>query len=106
MLIILNVRQYVNIFLAKSDISSEIMKKVTLREGSREFSKLVKAVEDGGERFLLTRHGKPIAVISPPEIDRDDPSWRAAYEEMCRLLDEGMDLGGLRVNRDDLYDRV
>ena len=34
-----------------------------------------------------------------------DPQWFSAYERLMDFMDEGMDLGGLRVERDDLYGR-
>lgn len=44
--------------------------------------------------------------LSPERSSRlNDPKWRAAYERMVAMLDRGFDLGGLKVNRDELYDR-
>ena len=34
-----------------------------------------------------------------------DPEWRAAYERMMLHMEKGANLGGLRVTRDELYDR-
>jgi hypothetical protein len=34
-----------------------------------------------------------------------DPEWQAAYERMLRLMNEGLPLGGVRVTRDEIYER-
>ena len=39
------------------------MKQVTLREASRQFSKLVREVEETGERVLVLRSGRPAVEI-------------------------------------------
>ena len=81
------------------------MRRVSLRDANRNFAKLIAAVE-AGEEIVLTRRGRPVVRLSPERSSRlNDPKWRAAYERMVVMLDRGVDLGGLRVNRDELYDR-
>ena len=46
-----------------------------LREASQRFSKAIKAVKEG-EEVILTKHGKPIAVIKPLPERGDDPGLR------------------------------
>ena len=41
---------------------------VSATEASREFKKLLDAVE-AGERVLIHRHGKEICLMSPPPVD-------------------------------------
>ncbi|MFN3233657.1 MAG: type II toxin-antitoxin system Phd/YefM family antitoxin [Alphaproteobacteria bacterium] len=80
-------------------------KTVSLREANQQFSRLIAEVEDGTP-VTLTRHGKPVARLVPYSGDhRDDPEWRKSHREMTALLEAGAPLGGLRVSRDDLYDR-
>ena len=82
------------------------MKTVTLREANQDLSKLVRELEETGEAYLITRHGRPVARLLRYEADRTaDPEWQAAYARMMRHLEKGVHLGGLRVKRDDLYDR-
>ena len=82
------------------------MKSVPLREANRDFSKLIQQIERRGEVFVITRHGRPVARLGPETVNkRDDPDWALAFAEMKRLHAEGLDLGGLRVDRDDIYDR-
>ncbi len=81
------------------------MRSVSLMTANQDFSRLIKEVEQG-EGFLITRRGRPIAKLVPHTADRtDDPEWAAAYRRMLARLDEGASLGGLRVRRDELYDR-
>jgi len=82
------------------------VKTVSLREANQDLSKLVRALEETGEDYLITRHGRPVARLVPNDVDRTaDPEWQAAYKRMKALLDEGFHLGGRGVERDDLYDR-
>jgi prevent-host-death family protein len=83
------------------------VKTVSLREANRDFSKLIQEIERRGEVYVITRHGRPVARLGPENGDkRSDPEWARAFEEMKRLHAEGLDLGGLRVKRDEIYDRI
>lgn len=81
------------------------MRSISLMSANQEFSKLIKAVEQG-EGFVITRRGRPIAKLVPHTADKtEDPEWAAAYRRMLARLEEGASLGGLKVDRDELYDR-
>lgn len=81
------------------------MRTVSLMTANQDFSRLIKEVEQG-EGFLITRRGRPIAKLVPHTTDKTaDPEWAAAYRRMMARLDEGASLGGLRVRREELYDR-
>ena len=81
------------------------MREISLMIANQEFSKLVKKVESG-ESFVITRRGRPIAKLVPHCADKmADPEWASAYRRMIALLDEPVRLGGLRVNREEIYDR-
>lgn len=81
------------------------MRTVSLMTANQDFSKLIKEVEHG-EGFLITRRGRAIAKLIPHVADKtDDPRWAAAYQRMMERLEEGASLGGLKVEREDLYDR-
>ena len=80
------------------------MKTVTLTTVNRNFSKLIREIENG-ETFVITRRGRPIAKLTPHKLEKeDDPDWVCAYERMMVHLNEGASLGGLRVNRENFYD--
>ncbi len=81
------------------------MRTVSLMTANQEFSRLIREVERG-EDIVITRRGRPIARLVPHRSDRTaHPEWRAAYGRMMERLEEGVSLGGLRVERDTLYDR-
>ena len=81
------------------------MRTVSLMTANQEFSKLMREVERG-EGFLITRRGRPVAKLVPHSADKAaDPEWAAAYGRMTARMDEGAPLGGLRIDRDALYDR-
>jgi prevent-host-death family protein len=81
------------------------MRTVSLMTANQEFSKLIKEVELG-EGFLITRRGRPVARLVPHTADKTaDPEWAAAHRRMMARLKKGAPLGGLRVEREDLYDR-
>ncbi len=82
------------------------MKTVSITEANQRFSRLIQEMEAGGEGYLIQRRGKVVARLVPEPRDKmQDPEWRAAYERMMKDLEEGEDLGGLRVTRDELYER-
>ncbi len=81
------------------------MRTVSLMAANQQFSRLVREVERG-EDFLITRRGRPVARLVPHTADRTaDPEWAAAHRRMMARLKEGASLGGLRIGRDELYDR-
>lgn len=41
------------------------MRRLSATEAARRFSELLDAVEDGGESFLVQRHGRTVARIGP-----------------------------------------
>ena len=81
------------------------MRTVTLTTANQECSKLIKAIERG-EGFLITRRGRPIARLVPHAGQRmADSVWASAYRQMMERLEDGSRLGGLRVDREELFDR-
>jgi len=83
----------------------KMMRTVSLMTANQEFSRLIQEVERGQE-VLITRRGRPIARLMPHTADKAaDSRWTAAYRRMMARLEEGASLGGLRVERDELYDR-
>jgi len=51
------------------------VKTVTFTEFRKRASGVISDVERG-EAFLVLRHGKPVAEISPPSGQRGGPSWK------------------------------
>ena len=81
------------------------MRQVSLRDANQNFARLIAEVE-AGEQVVLTRRGRPVARIVPePRKRKLTAEQQAAYERMVERLRRGYDLGGLKVNRDEIYDR-
>lgn len=77
--------------------------RVSLREVNQHLTQYVKAVE-AGERIVITRRGKPVALLSPvpSEQRRLSAEQEAAME---RLLSVDHHLGGIAPSRDELHER-
>ena len=80
------------------------MRRVSLREANQNFSTCVAEVE-AGERLVLLRRGKPIAEIIPYSKKRLDPKREAARRELIALMREGIPMGGIPPNRDEMHER-
>ncbi len=84
------------------------MRHVSLRDANQGFAKLIAEVE-AGEEVVLTRRGKPVARIiresAPQGKRRFTPEQQAAYDRLMARLRRGYSLGGVRVNREELYNR-
>ena len=77
--------------------------RVSLREVNQRLTRYVKAAE-AGERIVITRRGKPVALLSPlPRREEDlDPARQEALE---RILGQTHPLGGRAASRDELHER-
>ena len=85
---------------------SKPMRSVKVSEANQQFSRLIQQVEHDGVPIRIFRRNRPIARLVPDLGDKEsDKARKAAFTEMRRLHKEGLDLSGLRVTRDDLYDR-
>lgn len=60
------------------------------------------APEEGDETASTDRPGRP-AIRNVR--DKTGPEWAAAYRWMMERLEKGASLGGLKIDRKDLYDR-
>ena len=76
-------------------------KSVSAADANRDFSKLLRAVREGGS-FVITSHGKPVAKIVP--FVSDDPVRDAAKEILMAHLrsQPAIDVGPW--TRDELYE--
>jgi prevent-host-death family protein len=75
---------------------------VTAADANRDFSKLLRAVR-GGDSFVITSHGKPVAKIVPfVTNDRVRDAAKAAL--LARLRSQrAVNIG--RWTREELYER-
>ena len=81
------------------------MRQVSLREANQNFASCVAEVE-AGESLLLLRRGKPVARMTPyTEEEPRDLKHEAAVKQLGAFLRKGLDLGGVRADREEIYDR-
>ena len=92
------------------------MRTVTAEEAEQSFEDCLASAE-AGEEVIITREGKPTAVLrpypppergtSPPETPVPTPQERqAAVERAIARLKEGLPLGVLRpFTRDEMHER-
>lgn len=77
--------------------------RISLREINQHLTRYVKAAE-AGERIVITRRGKPIALLSPlPQRERILSAEQEAALE--RILNRSHRLGGRAPSRDELHER-
>jgi prevent-host-death family protein len=65
------------------------MKAVTAREANQGFSELLSRVESG-EEVLITKHGRPVAVLSPYRPPEMTPERQAAIERAIAVMEKGL----------------
>jgi prevent-host-death family protein len=81
------------------------VKSVSAREANHSFSRVLGEAE-AGEEIVITRHGKPVAVLGPYRSSLDMPERRAAVEHAIRLMENAPDLGtARRFSRDEMHER-
>lgn len=64
------------------------MRTITFTEFRKNASKLFTNVEQG-EVFIIIRHGKPIAEVSPVSTTKNSPAWK---QPALRLSSKGAEL--------------
>ncbi len=80
------------------------MKTVSARDANQKFSKLLAEVA-GGREVVITRRGVAVARLVPVTARPKSGERERAVKRMIAMMKKGVDLGGLRFKRDDLYDR-
>jgi prevent-host-death family protein len=69
-----------------------IMKTVSARQANREFSALLSRAERG-EEILITKHNKPVAVLSPYRSPDMTAERKKAIQHALRLMKKGLPWG-------------
>ena len=81
------------------------MRQVTAREANQHFAKVLSAVE-GGEQVVISKRGKPVAVMSPykPALDAEH---QAAVEHLKAVMNEPVKLRAAfrTFTRDEMHER-
>ena len=78
------------------------MRQVKLEE-MVDFGTLVGEVEAGGEGVTVMRGGKPVAQVIPFPVPSDEAKRLEAVARAVAIMDAGYDLGGYKIDRDELY---
>jgi prevent-host-death family protein len=81
------------------------MKTVTAREANQHFAGVLSAVE-GGERIVITKRGRPVAIMSPYQAETSD-EHKAAVEHLIAVMNEPVELGVpfRTFTRDEMHER-
>ena len=77
---------------------------ISLRQANQNFSRYVEAAERG-EEFIVTRRGKPVAVIAPPPRHPGRKLGAAQKAALRRLFASARPLHIGKWRRQDLYAR-
>jgi prevent-host-death family protein len=83
-----------------------IMRTVSARQANHEFSALLSRAERG-EEILITKHNKPVAILSPYRSPSMTAEREAAIRHALRLTKKGLPWGDAlpRFARDEMHDR-
>ena len=79
------------------------MRSVTAREANQAFSRILQEAERG-ESVVITRRGRPVAVIAPYRA-ADVPEREQAIDHIVALMHRGLPIGGRRFTRDEMHER-
>ena len=79
------------------------MRSITAREANQSFSRVLRDAENGNS-IVVTRRGKPVAVIAPYRKE-NAADREQAIEHIVKLMREGLSLGGRRFTRDEMHER-
>jgi prevent-host-death family protein len=80
------------------------MRSVSAREANQQFSRLLDEAANG-EEIVITRRGKPVAVLAPYRRAPLTPGQEAAIEELVAMMKRGLvssGRGGRRFTRDEM----
>ena len=80
------------------------MKTISAREANQAFSKLLAAAA-AGQEFVITRRGTPVAKLVPVTGGDAAAERKAAGRRMMRRMRHGARLGGIKVPREQIYQR-
>ena len=82
------------------------MRAVTVREANQGFSELLAQMEHG-EEVLITKRGRPVAVLSPYQAPNVTSEREAALARAVALMETGLPWGDAvrPYSRDEMHER-
>ena len=77
------------------------MRTVSAREANQQFARILGEAANG-EEIVITRRGKPVAVLVPYRQPSLTPEQKAAIEELVQMMKRGLVHGARRFTRDEM----
>ena len=77
------------------------MRSVSAREANQQFARILGEAASG-EEIVITRRGKPVAVLAPYRRAPLTPEQKAAIEDAVQMMKRGLVNGGRRFTRDEM----
>jgi prevent-host-death family protein len=78
------------------------MRSVSAREANQQFARILGEAANG-EEIVITRRGRPVAVLAPYRRPSLTPEQEAAIEEVVQMMKRGLvHRGGRRFTRDEM----
>jgi prevent-host-death family protein len=77
------------------------MRSVSAREANQQFARILGEAASG-EEIVITRRGKPIAVLAPYRQAPLTPEQEEAIEELVEMMKRGLVKGARRFTRDEM----
>ena len=79
------------------------MRTVSAREANQQFARILGEAA-AGEEIVITRRGKPVAVLAPYRPQALMPEQRAAIARVVEMMRRGIGRGARRFTRDEIYE--
>ena len=80
------------------------MRSVSAREANQQFARILGEAANG-EEIVITRRGKPVAVLVPYRQAALTPEQETAIEELVEMMRRGIGKGARRFSRDEMHER-
>jgi prevent-host-death family protein len=77
------------------------MRSVSARDANRQFARILGEAASG-EEIVITRRGRPVAVLAPYRRAPLTPEQEAAIEDAARMMKRGLVRGARRFTRDEM----
>jgi prevent-host-death family protein len=74
---------------------------VSAREANQQFARILGEAANG-EEIVITRRGKPVAVLAPYRQAPLTPEQKAAIEQVVQMMRRGLVHDGRRFTRDEM----
>lgn len=79
------------------------MRSISAREANQQFARILGEAA-GGEEIVITRRGRPVAVLAPYRPPVLTPEKEAAIDRLVEMMRRGLGRGARRFTRDEIYE--